>query len=68
MEELGAVRVRRHAAVGAQDASDAASFRIDVIQLVHDRVELGHPGLRRGIEDVLARACEGLIAEPRQTE
>jgi hypothetical protein len=41
-------------------------FRIDVIELVHDRVQLGHPGLGVFVETPLARSLERLIAEPGQ--
>ena len=42
--------------------------RIDVIELVHDRIELRHPSGRAGIEVAFARARERLVAEARQHE
>jgi hypothetical protein len=47
---------------------NAAAVRVDVVQLVDDRVELRHPGLTARIEQLLARPGEHLIAESWQGE
>ncbi len=68
LEELLAVAVRGVRAVLALDAPDAGEIGIDVIQLVHDGVELGDPRLGARIELLFARSIERLIAEARQRE
>ena len=42
--------------------------RIDVIELVDDRIELGHPRLEARIRRLLLRPRDRLIAKARQTE
>ncbi len=65
LRTMGAVRI---AAVGPHELPDAGCRRIDVVELVHDRVELCEPGGRAGIERRLARPVERLVAEAREHE
>ena len=66
--EQRTVRARRAAAVGALDRADAGLGRIDVVELVNDRIELRQPRLADGVQVGLARARQRLVAEPRQHE
>ena len=67
-EELRAVRARRDAAPAHRQLADALHRRVDVVELVDDRVELGHPGRGAGIDVFLLRARQRLVAEARQAE
>ena len=62
------VAVRGVGAVLALDAADSPLLRIDVIQLVDDRIEFRDPGVRAGVEALLPRTVERLIAEAGQGE
>src|SRR6185295_6443090 len=58
----------RVGAVLALDAADAGQFRLDVIELVNDGVELRNPRVGARVEALLPRTIERLIAEARQRE
>src|SRR5262245_7620019 len=61
--------MRRIAAVGPNQLANAGRIRVDVVELVNDRVELGEPagGVRR-IQIRFSRTVERLITESRQDE
>ena len=63
-----AVAVRGIGPVLALDAPDARQLRIDVKELVHDRVELRDPRIGARIEPFFLRPIERLVAEPGQRE
>src|SRR5262249_11391172 len=60
LKKIGTVAVRRRRAVRALDAANARQLRIDVIELVDDRVQLRQPGLRSqsAIELTFPRSIE----------
>ena len=68
LEELLPVAVGGVGPVFLLDAPDAGELGIDVIELVHHRVDLRDPRIRAGIELLLARTIERLVAEARQRE
>ena len=67
-EEACAVAVRRVRAVFALHAADAGPLRIDVVQLVDDRVELGDPVRLSRIMRSLPRSRQRLVSEAGQRE
>jgi hypothetical protein len=67
--ELGPVRMRGIASVGANQLPDTSSVGIDVVELVNDRVELRQPSWSVGrIEISFAGTVERLITKSRQHE
>ena len=67
-EEIPPVRPGCGPAVAPLHAPNPCRLRVDVIQLVHDGVELRHPALGAGVELLLPGAGQHLVAEARQRE